>query len=293
MAVTGVKTGREHARRIVLGLYVVGVLASCISPALRVQAQVGAVVRPATALGPLVNIPQTLNNCGPATVAEVLAYWGVNRTQDEVQAVLRVDGIEHGMVPYGVPVYARGVGLQALAGTGGTEVLVKVLIEAGFPVIVSQQVSVVDHVGHWRPIEAYDDTQSVFTASDPYLGQGHTLTYADFDTIWARGGHGFMVLYPASRAGALRAALARGGWNKKAAYQHDVTRLLARLRSSVPYGAIVGSYSPTRILGFRYLGLAWDEAQLGRAADARRYLDQATRSGANPIEVGWISAAIG
>src|SRR5260370_40734474 len=51
--------------------------------------------RPTGSLGPLINIPQTWNNCGPASVAEVLAYWGISRTQGEVQAVLRADGNPH------------------------------------------------------------------------------------------------------------------------------------------------------------------------------------------------------
>ena len=32
---------------------------------------------PGPSLGPLINIPQTWNNCGPASIAEVVAYWGI------------------------------------------------------------------------------------------------------------------------------------------------------------------------------------------------------------------------
>jgi hypothetical protein len=37
-------------------------------------------------------------------------------------------------------------------GVGGTEALVKALISNGFPVIVSQQVSIIYRIGHYRPI---------------------------------------------------------------------------------------------------------------------------------------------
>ncbi len=150
----------------------------------------GSAVRAAASLGPLINIPQTWNNCGPAAIAEVLAYWGISRTQSQVQAVLRVDGPSAGMTPYGVPTYARSVGLRALSGVGGTETLVKRLIAAGFPVIVHQVVSLSDLVGHWRPIEAYDDRQGIFTSSDPYLGPNHLIGYADFAQMWALRGYG-------------------------------------------------------------------------------------------------------
>ena len=242
-------------------------------------------------LGTLINIPQTLNNCGPASIAEVLAYWGIWRTQGQVQAVLRVDGLERGMAPYGVPSYARTLGLRALVGVGGTEALIKALVSNGFPVIVSQLVSVADPIGHYRPIEAYDDRQGVFVSSDPYLGPSHAISYADFARIWTQRGEGFMVLYPASRQALLSAVLAAAGWAKTRAYQADLARLQARLRRGEPSQGFGGGLAPIR--GYRYLGLAWDEAQLGQGAAARQALRLAAQQGANPIEVRWIAGEIG
>lgn len=243
------------------------------------------------ALGPLINVPQTLNNCGPASIAEVLAYWGIWRTQGQVQAVLRVDGLERGMAPFGVPSYARTLGLRALVGVGGTQALIKALISNGFPVIVSQMVSVADPIGHYRPIEAYDDRQGVFIASDPYLGPNHAISYADFARIWTQRGEGFMVLYPPSRQSLLNAMLATVGWNKARAYQADLARLQARRWHGAPSQGFGGGLAP--ISGYRYLGLAWDEAQLGQATVARQSLRLATQQGANPVEVSWIAGEIG
>src|SRR5207237_3274421 len=62
-------------------------------------------------VGYLRQIWQTYNNCGPASVAEVLAHWGITRTQYQVQLVLRADHSPSGMAPYGVPTYARSLGL--------------------------------------------------------------------------------------------------------------------------------------------------------------------------------------
>lgn len=242
-------------------------------------------------LGPLINIPQTLNNCGPASIAEVLAYWGIWRTQGQVQAVLRVDGLGRGMAPFGVPSYARSLGLRALVGVGGTQALIKALVSNGFPVIVSQMVSVTDPIGHYRPIEAYDDRQGVFIASDPYLGPSHAISYADFARIWTQRGEGFMMLYSPSRQSLLNAVLATVGWNKTRAYQADLARLQARLRRGGPSPGFGGGLAP--ISGYRYLGLAWDEAQLGQATAARQALRLAAQQGANPVEVRWIAGEIG
>ena len=243
--------------------------------------------RSAAAVGPLINIPQTWNNCGPAAVAEVLAYWGIARTQGQAQAALRVDGPEAGMTPYGIPSYARSLGLRALVGVGGTATLLKALIAAGFPVVVHQVVSLTDPVGHWRPIESYDDGRGVFTASDPYLGPDHLIGYADFATMWATRGNAFFVLYPAGRQAALAGAVTGSGWNRKAAYGRELALLRAGQLDASPAGTPASASA-----GYRYLGLAWDAAQLGQAAVARAYLRQAAAAGANPIEVRWVGAVI-
>ena len=290
-------------RRVALGLCVVATLLVARAPLAHAQgttARAGAsgTVAPSHAsgaLGPLMNIAQTWNNCGPASLAEVLAYWGIARTQGQIQAVLRVDGPARGMTPYGVPGYARSLGMRALVGVGGTEALVKALISNGFPVIVSQQVSITYRIGHYRPIEAYDDRQGTFVASDPYLGAPYRITYADFARIWASSDRGFMVLYRPARQAALSAVLATVGWDRRWAYQHDLALAQARLTHPRQIAARESVMMTGRSAHFRsygYLRLAWDELQLGRGAMARRALAQAAEQNANPIVVGWISQEI-
>ena len=242
--------------------------------------------RSAGNLGPLITIPQTWNNCGPSSVAEVLAYWGISRTQGQVQAVLRADGNPHGMSPYGVPAYMRSLGLRALLGIAGSQRLVKALISNGFPVIVSQYVSLADHVGHYRPIQSYNDGQRSFVSSDPYLGQGHVIGYDEFDAIWQNTNRRFMVLYPPARQNLLNAVLTAAGWNKTPAYRKDLARV---------HGLLTGTVADTTGYGHprNYaLALAWDELQLGQYAASRKAIDTALRQGANPVVAGWISAEL-
>jgi predicted double-glycine peptidase len=263
-------------------------LAGVLAAPHRVSAtSISAAVRSAASLGPLINIPQTWNNCGPAAIAEVLAYWGISRTQGEVQAVLRVDGPSAGMTPYGIPAYAQSVGLRALVGVGGSELLVKGLVANAFPVIVHQVVSLADPIGHWRPIEAYDDGQGIFVSSDPYLGPNHVISYADFAQMWAWRGYTFVVLYPAGRQGTLSRALATARWNKVAAYTQDLALLRTRQLDASPAGTPASASE-----GYRYLGMAWDAAHLGQATAARVYLQLATSAGADPLQVRWVTEAI-
>jgi hypothetical protein len=164
-------------------------------------------------LGPLPFISQTANNCGPASVAEVLAFWGINRGQAEVQSVLRGDGNPYGMTPAGVPSYVSSLGLDALLGTAGTAGLMKELLRAGFPVIVNQTVSNANLELHYRPIEGFDDERGVFIASDPLIGPQYAISYAEFEQDWVYTGHRFMVVYPPNKLDALNAALAAGKWD--------------------------------------------------------------------------------
>ena len=237
-------------------------------------------------LGPLPTVIQTLNNCGPASIAEVLSYWRVNRTQGQVQAVVRADGGPRGMAPFGVPGYARSLGMRAMIGVGGTERLIKALISNSFPPIASQWVSVGDHTRHYRPIEAYDDRRSIFVSSDPYLGPNHPITYGDFARMWAVSDGRFLVIYPSSRQASLDAVLRSAGWSHAAAYGHDLGWQQNRLRhlpADVPAG--IARY-------YGYPSLAWDEMELGNLAAARQALRQAAANGASPVVIGWINAEI-
>src|SRR5262249_26589438 len=115
-------------------------------------------------VGPMINIGQTWNNCGPASVAEVLNLWGIQRTQGQVQAGLRADGNPYGMAPYAVPSYMDSLGMKALMGVGGDSQLVKALVNGGFSPIVSQWISLTNHYGHYRPIQSYDDNRGMFVS---------------------------------------------------------------------------------------------------------------------------------
>ena len=236
------------------------------------------------AVGPLLYIRQTLNNCGPASIAEVLTYWGRPRSQDQAQAVVRADGSPWGMAPYAVPAYVRSVGMRSMIGVAAGEGTIKALVAHGFPVIVNQLVSLAYQVRHYRPIEAYDDRTRTFVAADPYLGPGHVIGYAEFGRIWSVSDDRFIVIYPASREHLLATVLRSAGWSRSAAYRRDLSWQRQRM-AHPPADAPV---ELRRYYG--YTSIAWDLMELGRTAAARSELNVALRQGANPVVVGWIRA---
>ena len=236
-------------------------------------------------LGPLVYLRQTLNNCGPAAIAEVLHFWGVEQTQRQAQAALRPDGNSRGMWPYPVPAYVSKLGMSSLMGVGGNPTMLKALVANGFPVIVSQWVSATDHEGHYREIEGFDDASQVYVSTDSYLGPNHEISYAEFNQIWT-GNQRFMIVYPPAKQPLLNAVLASVGWNKAAAYQADIIR--QQTQQPTDPGAPRGFFRP----GDRSLGLAWAQLQIGDLAAAKAALQQATAQGANPLMATWVSQAV-
>jgi peptidase C39-like protein len=240
------------------------------------------------ALGPLEFISQTMSNCGPASVAEVLDFWGIHKSQGEVQAVLRADGNPNGMSPFGLPSYVRGLGMAALMGAGGNDALVKGLVSSGFPVIVSQWVSLSDHYGHYRPIEAYDDARGVFVSSDPYLGANHAIGYDEFDKIWASANNRFYVIYPPAMGPRLKAVITAQGWDPASAYMADIAVQQERLNSGQTNGPQGWAFRR----GYAALTMAWDNLQLGDIPAAQRALNFARAEGASPIVTNWIASEL-
>jgi uncharacterized protein len=165
----------------------------------------------AGSIGPLLHINQSLNNCGPASVAEVLDYWGIEKSQTELNTILR-----HGNVIMStddVADYVASLGLREFIGNDGSDDVIKDLIANGLPVIVAQYVSPTNLFPHFRPIEAFDDSRQQFSASDPLLGAGYSLTYAEFDRLWNESQRTFLVIYPPSKQSDLEQALAAASFD--------------------------------------------------------------------------------
>jgi hypothetical protein len=149
-----------------------------------------------------------LDNCGPAAIVEVLRYYGITKSQQELQPILRPNN-PTGMTVDVVAPYVRSIGLRAVVGIKGTDRLLKSLVRAGFPVIAEQLISAGDPRLHYRPIEGYDDARGQFITADPLLGPRHAINYVEFDRIWAPTQREYIVIYPPARQQALDAALSR------------------------------------------------------------------------------------
>lgn len=137
----------------------------------------------ATHLDQVGEVWQTLNNCGPASVSMVLAYYGQSVSQAQAQAALRAPK-EWGMLPGAVPPYVQGFDLEARILDHGTVDDLKALLKRGVPVIVAQWLTEAQPIPHYRVVIGYDDTKEEFYINDGVLGFGKAISYQDFDSLW-------------------------------------------------------------------------------------------------------------
>ncbi len=150
---------------------------------------------------------QTLNNCGPASVAMVLAYYGHSVSQAEAQASLRPDPDEWGMLPDVVAPYVEQFGLDTRVLDHGTPADLKTLLNQGVPVIVTQWLSEADPIPHYRVIVGYDDVAQAFIVNDGVLGFGQTIPYGDFEGLWDVYANLYLPVFPKTDAAQLHALL--------------------------------------------------------------------------------------
>lgn len=149
---------------------------------------------------------QKMNNCGPATLAMALTYWGWQGDQRDTRAYLRpnfatVD--DKNVSPQEMATYVeRFTSLKALVRVGGEVELLKRLIAAGFPVVVEKgfQPPKEDWMGHYEVLNGYDDQRQRFIAQDSYIMPDFPLPYADLEERWWRDfNYVYLVIYPPER----------------------------------------------------------------------------------------------
>ncbi|HIQ02199.1 MAG TPA: hypothetical protein EYH30_08740, partial [Anaerolineales bacterium] len=153
--------------------------------------------------------PQGWNNCGPATLAMALSYWGREETQREIAPALKPDPEDKNVSPEEMAGYVRSLELKAVVRVGGDLELLKRLVAAGFPVLVETWYvrDAADQLGHYRLIVGYDDGAGHFLTYDSLHGPDILIGYRELDELWRVFNRVYLVAYPAERAADLAAVL--------------------------------------------------------------------------------------
>ena len=139
---------------------------------------------------------QTLNNCGPASLAILLGYYDLVVPQSAVQewAASRPS-------PCFLPWYVAEMGLQAEIyrfpqNRGSRLAVIRALLAQDIPVIVLQLLEPGSDICHYRVMQGYDDVTQEFISDDPLLGPDYRLSYDTFARLLNRAGALFVPVYP-------------------------------------------------------------------------------------------------
>lgn len=183
---------------------------------------------------------QTWNNCGPATLATYLSYYGSGLDQAAIGAVLRLSADDKNVSPEELAAFAQGQGYAAQVLVNGDELLLRRLLAASIPVLVEtwHEDAPNDGLGHYRLLVGYDDAAQHWIAYDSYdrtgliegdSYQGIRLPFDRFAPWWQVFNRTFLVVYPPARAAEVDALLAASGAAPATMWQAAAARAQAEL----------------------------------------------------------------
>ena len=154
---------------------------------------------------------QGWNNCGPATLAMALSFWGWKGDQYDIAPVVKPNPRDKNVMPDELADYVKNqTDLNVIVCVGGELDLLKRLIAAGYPVIVEKgfESSQVDGwMGHYELITGFDDKLTRFTAQDSYVGPDLPVSYEIMESNWRAFNFTYLVVYPTDHEAGVLAIL--------------------------------------------------------------------------------------
>jgi tetratricopeptide (TPR) repeat protein len=165
--------------------------------------------RPAAEVAELAGLShmwQTWNNCGPATLAMNLSYFGVGFDQAQVATVLKPNRDDKNVNPEEIADFARAQGFNALVRVNGDSDRLRTLLSNGVPVLIETWLEPEpgDGMGHYRLLTGYDDAARQWTVYDSYVSvgvdpkqpyRGIRLAYDEVERLWSVFNHTYIVIY--------------------------------------------------------------------------------------------------
>jgi tetratricopeptide (TPR) repeat protein len=154
----------------------------------------------------LSHIWQTWNNCGPATLAMHLSYYGSPLSQADVETALRPYEDDKNVGPEEMAVFARSQGFNALVRVNGDADRLRLLLSNNIPVLLEtwHEPEPNDGMGHYRLLVGYDEATREWIAYDSYDSRGvdpsqpYTgirVPYDELDRLWSVFNRTYVLIY--------------------------------------------------------------------------------------------------
>jgi tetratricopeptide (TPR) repeat protein len=178
-------------------------------------------------------VPQTFNNCGPATTSMVLQYFGYNVGQDVTKSALRTNPDDKNVFSYEMQEYVkRDFGIESKLLYNGDIQTIKTLIANGFYVVVEDWLHSNEDIGHVTILRGFDDEKGVLIADDSYLGINIVYKYDTFDqTQWKAFNREYIPFYRTGLEGKLKEIIGEN-WDTKTMYQNAVKKAQQEIQNN-------------------------------------------------------------
>ncbi len=156
---------------------------------------------------------QQFNNCGPATLAMALSFWGWQGDQRDTRLALRpnfaaVD--DKNVNPAEMVAFSESqAGFKAISGVGGETDTLKRLLAAGYPVVIEIgiQQHAKDWMGHYLLLTGYDEEQGRFITQDSLIGANLPRDYSEIEAGWRAFNQVYLVVFPQEKEAEVRGIL--------------------------------------------------------------------------------------
>jgi tetratricopeptide (TPR) repeat protein len=160
---------------------------------------------------------QDWNNCGPATLALHLRYYGWQGNQFDISDVIKPTRDDRNVNVEELVYYVRTKSgwLNAEYRVGGSLERLKQLIAAGIPVMIEETFKTDRQywpeddrwAGHYLLVTGYDDANQIFTVHDTEVGPNQKMTYTDLDEKWQSFNRVYIMVFPPEMQGAVESIL--------------------------------------------------------------------------------------
>jgi len=146
---------------------------------------------------------QDWNNCGPATLALALRYFGWEGDQHDISDLLKPDRGDKNVNVEELVYYVRTRAgwLNAEYRVGADLDTLKRFLAAGYPVVIEKSLVLPPSEGgggwaaHYVLLTGYDEGRREFVTQDTYDGADLPVAYADLDDRWHAFNHVYIVLF--------------------------------------------------------------------------------------------------
>ena len=167
---------------------------------------------------------QDWNNCGPATLALYLRYYGWEGDQFDISDVIKPTRDDRNVNVDELVYYVRTRSgwLNAEFRVGGDLDILKKILAAGFPVMIEETFKTDRKywpdddrwAGHYLLVTGYDDAAQQFTVHDSEIGPNQKLSYAELDKNWQSFNRVYIMAFPTEMQTALENVLGED-WDVK------------------------------------------------------------------------------